>query len=198
MLVFSQLVRGIAPATILDCWLLGSNMAGRGRWLFYFSSICGWGSRASPWARSGCWLSGLHLWPCIRIFLLFSVTACCLPPVPLLFLWKHGGDWGSGGCSANTPHFPLRDRASLLWARGKPEKGSRAAGKDLSQLVSCPSEQTQAASFSLMPRHLLSSSPWEGRKDNPSSIFTREKWELLTAAPRESVWIYIGMIEVGL
>lgn len=76
MLVFSQLVRGIAPATILDCWLLGSNMAGRGRWLFYFSSICGWGSRASPWARSGCWLSGLHLWPCIRIF--FTLLSYCL------------------------------------------------------------------------------------------------------------------------
>lgn len=37
--------------------------------------------------------------------------------------------------------------------------------------------------------------PREDRKDNPSSIFTREKWELHTTALCESVWICISIIK---
>lgn len=60
-----------------------------------------------------------------------------------------------------------------------------------------PISTDAAACFRLMPQHLLSSSPWEGRTDKPSSIFTRGKWELLTAALGEAVWISVGVTGVG-
>lgn len=179
---------------IPDFWLLGSIVGGRGMWLFSFCSVSGWRSWASPCARSGCRLCGLHL-----VGFLTLPLGCCLLLASCATSVLGKAPWCLRQQRLLCEHPLLPFGGTGLLCLGHMGTWKKQQGCALGFVPACrqPISTDAAACFRLVPQHLLSSSPWEGRTDKPSSIFTRGKWELLTAALGEAVWISLSVAGVG-
>lgn len=176
---------------IPDFWHLDFIVVGRGMWLFSFCCVCGWRWRASPCACSVCRLCGLHLLG----FLTLPLRCCLLLASCATFLGKASWCLRQQWLLCEHPLLPFGGLSFSVKGTREPAKKQQGCAPGLVPACQQPISTDAAACFRLVPQHLLSSSPWEGRTDKPSSIFTREKWELLTAAPGEAVWISVAWWE---
>lgn len=191
MFMFSQLIRGAACAVFLifDSW--APLWEGGECVCFPFALLLVEGPEhlLVPTLGAGSVASiyqGFSLLP--------SLAACFLSPVPLLFLGRHRGAWGSSDCSVNTPCSPCSPLGAGILCLGHMGTWKKQQGctEDLSQPVSSPSAQMQqrvsgwCLSISLL--HLPGKAEWTspalfspGESENYSPQLRARQSESLSA-----------------